>query len=353
MVAISAILPIYNVDKYLRKSVQSLLEQTLSDIEIILVDDGSTDKSPLIVDEFAQIDNRVKAVHQVNAGAAAARNLGISVAEGKYLYFMDPDDYMEPAMLSELYMSAEAHNATLVIAGFQNIYETGRGTITTKVSPDPFFFENALTFRNSFYKYLNNTLIAVPWNKLYLRKHIIKNHLEFPKVKWDDLHFNIEAIRDIERVAVISNTSYHFLRERVGSETTKVFDDRLFDYRKQQFEHILKIYQSWNLTSKQSNEMVYYYFVSRVVECLQQVAENSRLTIPNKIKKMKNILQDPITREAVCKYKSDSKMMAIATLPIKLNSPYLSLLMGNSISFVKNNFANFFLSMRARVMSTK
>lgn len=353
MVCISAILPVYNVDKYLRRAVGSLLDQTFSDIEIIIVDDGSTDESGSIADELAQIDNRVKVVHQVNSGAAAARNLGISIARGKYLYFMDPDDFTEPEMLFELYSTAETNNAELTIAGFKNIYEDDKRKTSTSVAPEPCFFNDAQSFRNSFYKYLNNTLIAVPWNKLYLREYITSNRLEFPKVKWDDLHFNMEAIKSIERVAIIDNTSYHFLRERAGSETTKVFDDKLFDYRKQQFKHILEVYQSWKLSNPQSNEMVYYYFASRVVECIQQIADNGNLTTKMKINKIKKILHDPLTNEAINQYKSDSKMMSIAIMPMKLNSPVFSLCMGKIISFVKNNFSRFFLSMRAKVMVIK
>ena len=102
MVKVSVVIPVYNVEEYLRRCVDSVLAQTLSDLEIILVDDGSPDQSPAICDEYAQADARIRVIHKTNGGLASARNAGMRIAQGEYLFFLDSDDWLEPDGLAKL-----------------------------------------------------------------------------------------------------------------------------------------------------------------------------------------------------------------------------------------------------------
>ncbi|KRL66627.1 glycosyltransferase [Companilactobacillus versmoldensis] len=242
---ITAISPVYNVEKYLRKAVESLIEQTVENLEIILVDDGSTDNSGEICDALSLEFADIQVIHQPNSGAAIARNTGIKASNGKYLYFMDPDDWMEPTMLENMFIEAEINSAELVITGFTNEYFINDEHFEIKNLSKNSKYLNQNEFRENAYKYFNNTYMAVPWNKLYLSKYIKEHNLEFPNVGWDDLHFNMEVIKDISRVCITDDTGYHFLRSRPGSETTKVFDNSLFHKRREQFIHILGIYNYW------------------------------------------------------------------------------------------------------------
>lgn len=115
MPIVSIVVPVYKVEKYLRRCVNSLTNQTLSDIEIILVDDGSPDKCPEICDELANSDSRIKVVHQKNSGVAAARNKGMHIATGEYMAFVDSDDYVEPEMYGEMYKVAKEHHCDIVM----------------------------------------------------------------------------------------------------------------------------------------------------------------------------------------------------------------------------------------------
>ena len=114
-IKVSVILPVYNVEKYLKQCLDTIVGQTLKEIEILCVDDGSTDDSVQILKEYEQKDHRIKVLSQKNAGAGAARNLGLRHASGKYLSFLDSDDFFEPDMLETAYEQAERYQAEMVV----------------------------------------------------------------------------------------------------------------------------------------------------------------------------------------------------------------------------------------------
>lgn len=114
MAKVSVVIPVYNVEEYLRRCVDSVLAQTLSDLEIILVDDGSPDHSPAICDEYAQTDARIRVIHKTNGGLASARNAGMRMAQGAYLFFLDSDDWLEPDGLARLCAAAEQYTVDFV-----------------------------------------------------------------------------------------------------------------------------------------------------------------------------------------------------------------------------------------------
>ena len=117
---ISVIVPVYNIEKYLRRSINSIINQTYKNLEIILVDDGSTDQSGKICDEYANIDNRIKVIHKNNGGQASAINLGLDIAKGDYIGFSDPDDYINKNFYKNLYILAEKYGQAQTSASQTN-----------------------------------------------------------------------------------------------------------------------------------------------------------------------------------------------------------------------------------------
>lgn len=115
---VSIIVPVYKVEKFLPKCIESVLNQTYTDFELILVDDGSPDKSPEICDKYAELDKRVVVIHQKNAGVSAARNAGLEKAKGEYIGFVDPDDWIAPKMYEQMIFAMESSNADLAICGY-------------------------------------------------------------------------------------------------------------------------------------------------------------------------------------------------------------------------------------------
>ena len=164
---ISIIIPIYNVEQYLKECVDSVLNQTYSNLEIILVDDGSPDRCPEMCDEYARNDLRVQVIHKENGGLSAARNAGLDVAKGEYISFVDSDDYISEDMIQALYDRAVQTQADLTFCSIERVDEKGHYISLEKV-------ESAIYDRNNFWenKYYNQpSASTVAWNKLY-KKHI-------------------------------------------------------------------------------------------------------------------------------------------------------------------------------------
>lgn len=215
---VSVIVPVYNVEKYLRKCMDSLVGQTLRDIEVICVDDGSTDGSGAILDEYAAKDSRVKVIHQANAGAGPARNAGLDAAAGKYLFFCDPDDWCDTRMLAQMVRHAERHAAEIVfvssffcegdddrVVGCHAVLR-GKASVglvfpSTEVAPTIF-----------------QLFAHVPWNKL-LRTDFVRAHgLRYQNLpRYNDAYFVKTAMALSSRMSVLRRAYYYHRVRRPGS----------------------------------------------------------------------------------------------------------------------------------------
>lgn len=332
MCKISVITPVYNVEKYLKKCIDSILDQTFSDFELFIVDDGSSDLSGKIADEYAKMDNRVRVIHKQNGGAPSARNAGIKEATGEFLYFPDSDDWLEPNYLKEMYDLAVKTKAQVVISGYtMEYYENNHSQLYT-VSEKEQYYSNQQMVRHNIHKYFNNMMMAVPWNKLYRTDYIHSHALEFPCVKWDDLHFNMEVIMDIESIAISSSAGYHFFRSRQGSETTIVFDKLLYSKRREQFEHILKVYDYWNIDDEEITSTIYGYYKARLVQCIQEIISSGNVQQKAMIR---NLLNDELNVRAINNGKIDSIILNIIALPMKHKNLIGCILMGKLLGFFK------------------
>lgn len=217
MCVVSVIIPVYNVEKYLRECLDSVVNQTLKDIEIICVDDGSTDGSAAILAEYAANDSRVKVLTQSNSGAGAARNRGLDAATGEYLFFFDPDDYAATTMLEKLVGRADATNADVVLAGRWTL-DDATGRISEFVWPFPRLTALGDTFPPEAAKTLVTDVGTAPWNKLFRRSFIVDVKIRFQEVRRaNDVAFVCTALYAASRLAVASVSEYVFRRGRAGS----------------------------------------------------------------------------------------------------------------------------------------
>ena len=207
MPEVSVIVPVYNVAKYLRRCMDSLVGQTLREIEIICVDDGSTDGSGAILDEYAAKDPRVKVVHQANAGAGAARNAGLALARGEYLHFCDPDDWCDRRMFARLSVRAKRMRADIVLSPvFFCDAETGRVIRVWKPSrrpPDPF---SGADIGHRLFRFSRHTV----WDKLFRRQFILDNGVSFQEIRrFNDMLFCDLALASAGRIAYAAVPGYH------------------------------------------------------------------------------------------------------------------------------------------------
>lgn len=213
MPEVSVIIPVYNAEKYLRQCLDSVVDQTLRDIEIICVDDGSTDSSLEILQEYAQKDSRVKVLRQQNQYAGVARNNGMMAAAGEYYIFLDADDWFEADMLEEAYRTAKATSADVVLwSGDYFNDETG------KVTSAPWLLNLSELPRNQevfSWRDLPNQFFYVaspaPWNKLFKKEHVLKFDLKFQGFPCsNDLYFTYSALALAERISAVEKEFVHY-----------------------------------------------------------------------------------------------------------------------------------------------
>lgn len=202
---ISVIMPVYNAEKYLRMALESVLNQTLKEVEIICVDDGSTDRSYEILEKYAQKDSRIILLHQDNQYAGAARNYGMSVASGEYLIFLDADDYFRPTMLEKAYKMAEATKPDIVIFGGEFFQEK-----TEDAYPYPALLrKERLPEGSTFYwdeiSYcIFNITTPSPWNKLFRKDFVLEKGIQFQKTKRvNDAYFVELALFYANKISIV------------------------------------------------------------------------------------------------------------------------------------------------------
>ncbi|MBR5692734.1 MAG: glycosyltransferase family 2 protein [Fibrobacter sp.] len=207
---ISVIVPVYKVEEYLDQCVESIVNQTYRNLEIILVDDGSPDKCPEMCDAWAKKDARIKVVHKENGGLGDARNAGIAVAKGDYFGFIDSDDWCEPDMFQEMLGACLEYNAQISVCNALIDWENGWAQERTVFSDMRTFWESPEILKNFF----NGRLTAWACNKLY-RKELVE-YLHYPKQPFEDIPIARNVLTRTEKLAFSGKDSYHY-RQRLGS----------------------------------------------------------------------------------------------------------------------------------------
>lgn len=225
MPKISIIVPVYKVEQYLNKCVDSICNQTLQDIEIILVDDGSPDRCSEICDSYAKKDDRIKVIHKENGGLSDARNAGLEIARGEYIGFVDSDDYIHPNMFKMLFDLCENNQTLIAGCDLAYVYD-GSDKVDYNSSSNEYvtssseFFEIMLDVQ----KYLRTGV----WNKIYKRELFAS--VRFPKGKlFEDVGTMYKLIFQVDKVSYISVPGYYYLKQREGAITNGTYSIKEYD----------------------------------------------------------------------------------------------------------------------------
>ena len=362
-VKVSVIMPVYKVEEYVAKAMDSIINQKtpdgsyFKDWELIAVDDGSPDRSGEICDEYAARDERITVIHQENAGAPAARNRAIDIAKGKYLMFLDSDDYCGETMLSDMYELAEKNNSQLVISGFYietfcRLGKKSKGSkkeyLTTDNIPESAVYDTKEEFRKDAYKLFDKNMLYPPWNKLYLKEYIKENKLYFPQTFWDDFPFVLSVIRNIERVSVTSRQYYHFLRARTESETQK-YVPKMYEKREEEHSWMVELYKYWGLwDNEESREMISRRYIDRLIGCFENLT-NSKCELRHREKRelVGKMLESENARFCLRYARPGSYYSKLRYLPLKWKSKGLTLLEAGVITWVKNHNMKMFARLKA------
>ena len=307
---ISVIVPFYNAGAFLQSLLCSLKEQTFSDIEILLVDDHSTDGSCELCRSFVACDKRFKILSTNTSGPSAARNVGLANSTGKYVFFADADDTLERSALADLLFAAEKHNADFVIGDFSIINNAGR-QCREKTFFDADMSVGALEILNEYlHKPAGSSPVINVWGRLYRTDRIKRAHLFFCEdmKTWEDTLFNIDFLNTCPKTFYHSGRIYnYYLHQGTQSCRSAVFDEP--DGYKMLLEHIRngalgKIIPPDEL-QKECNHFVVYVVVKTIFQCYN-FFRNGKKNDKIKRKELKEIIahyiNDPLVRNALDDY---------------------------------------------------
>lgn len=271
MPKVSVIVPVYNVEKYIDRCLESLVNQTLKDIEIIIVNDGSTDNSIKIVEEYKKkYKNKIIYLEKENGGLSDARNYGIPYAKGEYIAFLDSDDYVDRKMYEKLYNKAIENNSDIVECDFYWKY------------PNKLILDTRNEYKNINDMIKNGRVVV--WNKLYNRKIIIDRNIMFTKgVRYEDIDFFYKLIPEINRLDYIKEPLVYYVQREASiskKQSEKNADifivlDNVIDYYKKN-----KIYDNY----KDEIEYMYvrYLLASSFLRIVKIKDKNTREKLLNK-----------------------------------------------------------------------
>lgn len=244
MLKVSVIVPVYNVEKYLEKCLESLVTQTLSDIEIITIDDGSIDESKKIIENYIEkYPEKIRYYYKENEGLSSARNYGIPYAHGEYIAFLDSDDYIEPTMYEEMYTVAKKENSDMVECDFiweypnKKVYDCGK-------------------IYNGKKEALEKARV-VAWNKLIKREIIEKEKIEFPYgLRYEDIEFFYKLLPNLNKISFVKKFFIHYVQREnsiVNTQNNKTRD--IFKV----LDNVIDYYNNNNLFNEYKEQLEYTY----------------------------------------------------------------------------------------------
>lgn len=311
---ISVIIPVYNVEKYLSRSVESVLNQNYKKLEIILINDGSTDSSPTICDDYQKIDDRIVVIHKKNEGASSTRNKGIEVCRGEYICFLDADDWMDVEALEVGINTLLEHSVDMVFWSRIKEYHT------RSVKEESTFTENQL-FDKSAKRQLHirmvgllNQELAKPtktdafnpvWGKIYASEIIKSNKIAFINTKVigsEDVAFNIEYMCFAKSAFYIHKYFSHYWKENELS-LTKNQKNTLFPRFKNLFSNTKQVLEQNNLFDEENEQALNNRIVCSVINCgLAIVGDHNSQNFLEKYNSFKEIVKDPVYSKALTKF---------------------------------------------------
>ena len=289
MVEVSVIIPVYNVETKLRRCIESIINQSFSDFELILVDDGSTDCSGSICDEYAQKQSNIHVIHQKNSGVSSARNKGIACSNGKYITFVDSDDYVEGEYLQVLYDGMK-NDCELAVCGIYFCSEDSDEKVIQKEYED---------FEVVFDKYnvefvsdlLKNRRLNYVFGKLYRRDIIVKHHIKFQNeiALGEDTIFVMDYLRNIKVIHIIGQAYYNYVGYKEGTLTHRFYND-LFERLMFINRQIIKLFEEKNMMERSIIDAVDLRVLYATVWTVNIIRKQESVSLKRKLGMIKTIL---------------------------------------------------------------
>lgn len=245
MIKISVIVPVYNVEKYLDKCLTSLVNQTLNEIEIIIVNDGSTDNSINIIKKYEKKYKNIKAFNKKNGGLSDARNFGLKKATGQYIAFLDSDDYITFDMYEKMYNKAKSGNFDIVVCDLNYIFDNKTKKAFSNIKIDTYDIKKTML-----------DIYPAAWNKIF-KKELFDYGVTFKKNVWyEDVEFIYKLIPYVKSIGVVHEHLHQYVQRQGSIMTT--YDERIYHYI-DNWNGIINFYKNKNIYNEYKNELEYCY----------------------------------------------------------------------------------------------
>ena len=290
------IIPIFNAEKYLDRCIKSVLKQSYREFQVVLVDDGSKDRSGEICDYYAKHSSQITVIHKQNEGVSAARNDGIRVAEGDYIGFVDADDTIEEDCLMTLFQLLRSEYFDCVSFGINKIFvENGEIVDSVQDTHGEAFWRNPDEIRGGIIELFPNMTIASVCNKVYT-KDIIKNKNFIEMMTGEDFLFNIEVLQDISSFAVLNNCLYDYYRNKKEKTRANSYTLKYIDDIEAMYKAVLSLFRNWEIKQKD-----YYQIIDDI---MYGMFHNVLVALPRE--EYKKAIRRPYVRKAFLGAKSYS-----------------------------------------------
>lgn len=330
----SFIMPVYQCEKYLAISIQSVLNQTYLDWELVLVDDGSSDSSSDICDTFAEKDARIHVLHQKNMGPSAARNAGLEVVSGEYVIFIDSDDIFEPSTLSILCEQVTSVPDLVIFSYMQDNWKNGERTLLfSRILPHSGLMD-AMAFRNIYTVLSDGYFINPVWNKAYNRAFLREIKATFPYgiSASEDLIFNMQVFSQMKKVALCNKALYHYTVHGEDSLCGRFRPDRFADVR-YVYEQVQDTLAVWNPAALPQWRNQLLLDISVTVNSLY--FSNCDWPYQKKYRFVKSMIKDIKVLSCAKQVKPSSIRSFVVKLLIQMHAATLLLLTGKMSAVVK------------------
>ena len=333
-VAISVIVPAYNAEKVIKNCIESILRQTLKNIEIIAVDDGSNDNTRYILRELAQKDKRIIIVEKDhNEGPSAARNSALMVASGEYIGFVDADDWVEDKIFENMYTKGK--EADLVVAGYiHDTMDEKRTKIYTsrEIRSLPGYWKEKKQIVSKAASIDTAKMFAYAWNKIYKRELIISSQLLFPNQNFmEDYIFNILFWDKISTLSIIEDAGYHYIKASKEALTQKFLPDFL-EIMNMRFEYMRKLLVKYGVYQGNIKEQVANVYIKHAIAgVVRNCSPAGKYSFGEQYKKTRDLLKYEQAKEVSCYAKGKSKQEKICNMVFKSRNTFVVLMFSKII----------------------
>lgn len=294
MIKVSIIVPIYNSERTLERCINSILEQTFTNFELLLINDGSTDYSALICDKFTKQDKRIKVFHQNNQGVSYTRNIGLEHAAGEYIYFIDADDWIEPDILERMVISMENGN-DLVICGYNRIIMGSEENYRCEtITCESALNKDLKGFMEGFSVYYNQGIVHALWNKLYKRDIIHQNSIKFDKYisLGEDLIFNMNYIKKCNAVSMVSAPLYNYIIYQNNQSLSTQYNPKRLETQIMIHERIIDLLKYFNVYNDSNKKFVNKSYSAALLGAIKNYLGRSPDNAMLKKKYLKKVIRD-------------------------------------------------------------